>query len=625
MNFRFVSLILRIGLFTILVILSGESKAAEAVEAPVPIRIGWQLPTATQAQIVQVLKRTDLLEQHGLEPRLIPFSYGGPQVEAAFAGSLDVFFAGDQPATNLIVRGGNWRIVARLMYDRVAVMVPLDSPIREIEDLRGKTVASPFGSVAHREALLEQEAAGLDTDGDVENKDMDILEIRRRVLASGAQTWGKIDAAVVWEPVVSRFEFEGLARRLTDTRTLGVVAVSDEFIAKHPGATVQLLVALARAWDYFARNPDRVTQWYLDDAQLGYIPETLLSAARLDPNFDAKSLNEVNLGFDAEQIAAIEQGAPGAREVENARSRIRQAIDQSLLAKASEEIAATRFGDIQIILPSAGGAPQLDRDNYSLDAVPLGVIFVTMVLIALLAIESGFWLGRRNKGRLATESVAPIATVVGAVLTMLAFVIALTFGSATNRFDARKNALLDDVNNIQTAYLRANLLPEPHRTTVRSLLRDYVQVRVGMVYAYGQAETLRLVQRRAEALQESIWSHAESLAEADGNPRVFILFTSALNDIIRSHNTRVVLGAHYRIPGFVWWSLVMASCVAMVAVGFQFGIGKGTRILTANAALAITFALVMLIVFDLDRAGEGLIAVNQQPMLDLFQGMSTGK
>ena len=34
------------------------------------------------------------------------------------------------------------------------------------------------------------------------------------------------------------------------------------------------------------------------------------------------------------------------------------------------------------------------------------------------------------------------------------------------------------------------------------------------------------------------------------------------------------------------------------------------------------FALVMLLAFDLDRAGEGLISVNQQPMIDLYQSMS---
>jgi len=58
----------------------------EAVEASAPIRIGWQMPSVTQAALVQVLKRTDVLARHGLEPNLIPYSYGTPEVEAALAG-----------------------------------------------------------------------------------------------------------------------------------------------------------------------------------------------------------------------------------------------------------------------------------------------------------------------------------------------------------------------------------------------------------------------------------------------------------------------------------------------------------------------------------------------------------
>jgi len=164
-------------------------------------------------------------------------------------------------------------------------------------------------------------------------------------------------------------------------------------------------------------------------------------------------------------------------------------------------------------------------------------------------------------------------------------------------------------------------MPEPHRTTVRSLMRDYVQARAGIVYAYGQPDTLQLVQQRANVLQELMWSHVETLVETEGDTTVNVLFIRALNDVFNMHTKRVVLGAYYRIPSAMWLALIFASGVAMFAVGFQFGIGGNRRIHAANLALAITFALVMVLAFDLDRAGEGLVAVNQQPMIDLYQSM----
>jgi sulfonate transport system substrate-binding protein len=173
------------GLLPFLVLLTLETLGDVTAESAVPIRIGWQIPAATQGQILQVLKRTNVLEGHGLKPVFVPFSYGGPQVAAAFAGELDVFFAGDQPAINLIAKGGQWKIVARLFEDGVGIIVPPNSPIKSVHDLKGKTVASPFGSVAHRDAFREQEAAGLDPYKNVLNKNLDILDIRRRVQAGG--------------------------------------------------------------------------------------------------------------------------------------------------------------------------------------------------------------------------------------------------------------------------------------------------------------------------------------------------------------------------------------------------------------------------------------------------------
>lgn len=606
-------------MLALLALLTPHSRAQANSGTDVPVRIGWQIPAATQGQVLQVLKRTNVLEGHGLKPVFVPFSYGGPQVQAAFAGELDVFFSGDQPAINLIARGGKWKVVARLFEDGVGYLVPPSSSLKSIADLRGKNVASPFGSVAHRDAFREQEAVGLNPHTDVANKNLDVLEIRRRVEAGGGGNWEGMDAAVVWEPIISRFQLEGLAQPLTSRSYLGVIAVSEAFIERQPEAVVQLLVALMRSWDFFARDPDLVMQWYIEDTRLDYTPESLV-AARLDANFAASSLNDISLELTPAHINTLERASRWAQDSGEGTVEVAQAVNTSLLSSAIQRVAQNQFEDIEIILPSTNEQHEFDSGFlHDLDSAPLSMVFAAMVVIALLAIESGFVLGKRSRHKVRDEQITPIATVVGAVLAMMAFVIAFTFGSANTRFDARKAALLEDVTAIQTAYLRANLIPEPHRTTVRSLLRDYVQARAGIVYAYGQPDTLQLIQQRATVLQELMWSHVEALYEEQGQTN--LLFTRALNDVFNLHTKRVVLGAYYRIPPAMWFALILASGVAMFAVGFQFGIGGNRRVHAANLALATTFALVMVLAFDLDRPGEGLVSVNQQPMIDLYQSM----
>ena len=608
----------------LLVHLPLTSLGDEAAERPVRIRVGWQLPTVTQAGIAQVLKRTDVLAQHGLEPSLVPFSFGTPEVEAAFGGELDAIFAGDQPAINLLAMGGKWKIVGRLYYDRVSIIVPPGSPIERAKDLKGKKVASSFGSIGHREAVLAQSAAGLDPGQDVSNIDMDILEIRRRVLEGGVESWDGIDAAAVWEPDNSGFRLAGLTRNLTETHALGVVAMSDEFIAKHPEASVEFLVALMRAWYFFVDDPARVMRWYNDDTQLDYDTASLLAAIDIDTNFSAKGLQEIDLRLGEEGLAVLERNAAWGVDDWEDGSRIRPFVDLDLMEKASRIVATTEYGNLKVILPSIR-AVEADKknDRFSLDQLPLAVLFLFMVLVAMLAIELGLWLGKHGRHEKSFEAGRPVGTVAGAVLGMMAFVIALTFGSATNRFDARKAALLDDVTAIQTAYLQTSMLPEPHRTTLRNLLRDYVQARAGIVHAYGDPETLDLVQRHALSLANLMWHRIEVMAEEYGPSGPHVSFASVLNQVFNLHTKRVVLGAYYRIPGFLWWAILFASAVAMVAVGLQFGLASGQRVMTANLALALTFALVIMLAFDLDRAGEGLISVNQQPMIDLYQNMRT--
>ena len=62
---------------------------------------------------------------------------------------------------------------------------------------------------------------------------------------------------------------------------------------------------------------------------------------------------------------------------------------------------------------------------------------------------------------------APVGAIVGAILGLLAFLLAFTFGMAASRFETRRELVLDEANAIGTTYLRAALLPEPHRVEVR--------------------------------------------------------------------------------------------------------------------------------------------------------------
>ncbi len=68
--------------------------------------------------------------------------------------------------------------------------------------------------------------------------------------------------------------------------------------------------------------------------------------------------------------------------------------------------------------------------------------------------------------------------LIGSLLGLLAFLLAITMGMAADRFDTRRGLVLAEATTINTTYLRAGYLPEPYETEIRNLLREYVPLRI---------------------------------------------------------------------------------------------------------------------------------------------------
>src|SRR5262245_8825394 len=190
--------------------------------------------------------------------------------------------------------------------------------------------------------------------------------------------------------------------------------------------------------------------------------------------------------------------------------------------------------------------------DHLLDSVPVWAFFILITLIALVPIEIGQRLGERRRRNSDHEPEGPVGSVVGATLALLGFMVALTLGSATERFDARKEVLIDGVNAIETAFRNAALLPEPHNSESRKLLLEYVAIRRDLTTFYGDPARLQVLDAQIRSLLQSLWSHAVALAKEDRSSETYAMFASSLNEVIQVHNKRLIIGAQHRIPLLVW-------------------------------------------------------------------------
>jgi hypothetical protein len=249
-----------------------------------------------------------------------------------------------------------------------------------------------------------------------------------------------------------------------------------------------------------------------------------------------------------------------------------------------------------------------------LDPIPIPLIFVLFAIVSMLAYEIGFRLGRWYQERTPGEQEGPTSFLVGSILALLAFLLAVTMGMASDRFDARRGVVLDEANSIGTTYLRAGYLPEPASSQIRELLREYVPLRI--VVTDKADGTLAADLKRSEEIQQQIWAITEEVAKTTTQGDLTSTFIESLNETIDLHETRITAGLYARVPETVVLLLIFGSVLSLLMVGYSAGLTERRSLLSA-IVLIIALGAVITIVIDLDRPREGFIQVSQQPLVDL--------
>jgi len=110
---------------------------------------------------------------------------------------------------------------------------------------------------------------------------------------------------------------------------------------------------------------------------------------------------------------------------------------------------------------------------------------ITLAALALFLIttEVGFRRGRRVRDDLADIAKSQLSTMQGAVIGLLALLLAFSFAMAESRVETRQNLVVAEDNAIGTACLRAQLLPQPYKDEIRKSLRGYLEERIAYVAA----------------------------------------------------------------------------------------------------------------------------------------------
>lgn len=225
----------------------------------------------------------------------------------------------------------------------------------------------------------------------------------------------------------------------------------------------------------------------------------------------------------------------------------------------------------------------------------IGLFAASLFVMQLVAHELGYWMGRRRVAS-SDAPVEGVGVVVGAVLGLLAFVLALTLSFAEARFDERRAGTLAEANAIGTAWLRAEAIGQPHGDEIAHLLEEYAKARIAFVAAGYDSAAVDAASQRTGELQSAIWVHAAAIVRAQADP-VRASLMASLNDVFDT-TTAVRFAFDMQLPPQVFWLLIGLAALGMAMLGYQLGL-RGQRVHVLAVLLTLTWTVVIIVILDL--------------------------
>ena len=162
---------------------------------------------------------------------------------------------------------------------------------------------------------------------------------------------------------------------------------------------------------------------------------------------------------------------------------------------------------------------------------------VVLLLLAgmFLLVEAGFRMGNRHRAREGGKAEG-LGTLEGGVLGLMGLMLAFSFSGAADRFNQRRALIVEESNELGTAWLRLDLLPIAAQPAIRDSFRSYVDARIAAFKALPDYNAAMASLNRANALQPVIWKMAID-ATRDGWPPAATVLLPSLNSTFDIANT----------------------------------------------------------------------------------------
>jgi len=244
---------------------------AHAEDKPTVLRIGTTAP----GHLKFILERhSGSVEKEfakdGIKVEFVAFTNGGGEALTALAtGAIEVTYTGNNPALRAAAKGADVKAVGLSSFTKnssTTIIVRKDSPIKTLEDLKGKKVAYLPGTVRHSVFSKALKLVNLTTD-DVESLNLEFA-------ASGpALLRGDIDAIVESDNSNEKLVESGEARVILDSNKYPewsapfIISVNGDYARKYPDIIKRLLKIDIETARWADAHPEETIKIFVDETK----------------------------------------------------------------------------------------------------------------------------------------------------------------------------------------------------------------------------------------------------------------------------------------------------------------------------------------------------------------------
>jgi sulfonate transport system substrate-binding protein len=256
---------------------STNTSASTVDVSNVTLNIGDQAGSGSEA----LLTAAGLISKLPFKAHWSDFTSGPPMLQAMGSGSVDVGGVGDAPPVFEASAGGQIALVSALgtNVDSESLLVPANSPIKTIAQLKGKTIAVAQGSAADYHLLATLTKAGLT----IKDVTPDYLQPAD---AEAAFASGHVAAWDIWSPYAEYAEAKYHARVLANNSSTGTTTYSFEVASRaaldnpaKAAAIKDYLKLLDEAYTWVATHP---SAWAATWAKATGMPTSVMLSAVKD-------------------------------------------------------------------------------------------------------------------------------------------------------------------------------------------------------------------------------------------------------------------------------------------------------------------------------------------------------